>query len=166
MFWSVYIQTLGYGLYAFQTARIMVCSFSLYLYSLGFHYSRVFYLSMMLDKRFKLDCQRAGVTIRTPPAGRFDGVLRQRHVQVWRFRPRSIFSFWRDCVLQLLGRSIDLNRLISQRINIALLKALDTAIWMFESAELSSIVVSIFFVSHLLKLLECFWPIILVRWSV
>ncbi|EPB71109.1 cytoplasmic Fragile-X interacting family protein [Ancylostoma ceylanicum] len=79
------------------------------------------FLSMMLDKRFKLDCQRAGVTIRTPPAGRFDGVLRQRHVQ-------------------LLGRSIDLNRLISQRINIALLKALDTAIWMFESAELSSIV--------------------------
>lgn len=65
--------------------------------------------------------------------------------------------------MQLLGRSIDLNRLISQRINIALLKALDTAIWMFESAELSSIVVSIFFVSHLLKLLECFWPIILVR---
>ncbi|KAK6053601.1 hypothetical protein COOONC_08893 [Cooperia oncophora] len=75
----------------------------------------------MLDKRFKLDCQRAGVTIRTPPACRFDSVLRQRHVQ-------------------LLGRSIDLNRLISQRISIALLKALDTAIWMFESAELSSIV--------------------------
>ncbi|VDM62490.1 unnamed protein product [Angiostrongylus costaricensis] len=82
-------------------------------------FSNIF--SMMLDKRFKLECQRAGVTIRTPPAGRFDGILRQRHVQ-------------------LLGRSIDLNRLVSQRISIALLKSLDTAIWMFESTELSSIV--------------------------
>ncbi|VDO21340.1 unnamed protein product [Haemonchus placei] len=94
-----------YGIHPLQAARLVVRFFSV----------------MMLDKRFKLDCQRAGVTIRTPPAGRFDSILRQRHVQ-------------------LLGRSIDLNRLISQRISIALLKALDTAIWMFESAELSTIV--------------------------
>lgn len=39
-------------------------------------------LSMLLDKRFKAECQRAGVSIRTPPAARFDALLKQRHVQV------------------------------------------------------------------------------------
>lgn len=77
---------------------------------------------MMLDKRFKQEIQKAGVFVRTPGAGRFDSLLKQRHVQ-------------------LLGRSIDLNRLISQRINISLLKALDTAIWQFEASELSGIMV-------------------------
>lgn len=45
-------------------------------------------------------------------------------------------------VIQLLGRSIDLNRLVSQRINTAIIRALDVAISKFESEELSSIVVS------------------------
>ncbi|CAJ0578602.1 unnamed protein product, partial [Mesorhabditis spiculigera] len=76
---------------------------------------------MILDKCFKAECQRAGVTIRTPPACRFDTILKQRHVQ-------------------LLGRTVDLNRLISQRINIAFLKSLDTAICKFESEPLSSVI--------------------------
>lgn len=76
--------------------------------------------SMMLDKRFKAEISKAGIMIRTPGAGRYDSLLKQRHVQ-------------------LLGRSIDLNRLIAQRINIALLKALDTVIWQFESSELAGI---------------------------
>ncbi|RCN45206.1 hypothetical protein ANCCAN_08779, partial [Ancylostoma caninum] len=128
---DLYNDAANYSLFNFRKrflfdeveAEVNLC-FDQFIYKLSdmvFTHFKQLASCMMLDKRFKLDCQRAGVTIRTPPAGRFDGVLRQRHVQ-------------------LLGRSIDLNRLISQRINIALLKALDTAIWMFESAELSSIV--------------------------
>lgn len=43
---------------------------------------------------------------------------------------------------QLLGRSIDLNRLITQRISAAMYKSLDHAISRFESEDLTSIVVS------------------------
>lgn len=45
-------------------------------------------------------------------------------------------------VLQILGRSIDLNRLIGQRVNASLQKALDVAISRFEGGELTGIVVS------------------------
>ncbi|KAI1717201.1 cytoplasmic fragile-X interacting family domain-containing protein [Ditylenchus destructor] len=69
---------------------------------------------MLLDKGFKADCTRMGITIRTPPAARFEVLLKQRH-------------------LQLLGRSIDLNRLITQRINVAIQRSLDVAISKFES---------------------------------
>jgi len=48
------------------------------------------------------------------------------------------------CV-QLLGRSIDLNRLISQRINAALQRSLDVAISRFESGDITGIVVSLNF---------------------
>lgn len=43
--------------------------------------------------------------------------------------------------LQLLGRSIDLNRLITQRVSAALYKSLELAINRFESEDLTSIVV-------------------------
>ena len=46
------------------------------------------------------------------------------------------------CIVQLLGRSIDLNRLISQRINAALQRSLDVAISRFESGDITGIVVS------------------------
>jgi cytoplasmic FMR1 interacting protein len=52
-------------------------------------------------------------------------LLRQRHVQ-------------------LLGRSIDLNRLICQRINNSMLKSLELAISRFESGDITGIVVSFF----------------------
>jgi len=45
-------------------------------------------------------------------------------------------------VSQLLGRSIDLNKLISQRINAALQRSLDVAISRFESGDITGIVVS------------------------
>ena len=47
---------------------------------------------------------------------------------------------------QLLGRSIDLNKLISQRISVALQKSLDVAISRFEAHDLTGAVVS----THLL----------------
>lgn len=37
---------------------------------------------MLLDKGFKSDCSRLGITIRSPPASRFESLLRQRHFQV------------------------------------------------------------------------------------
>lgn len=58
---------------------------------------------MLLDKGFKDDCARLGITIRTPAAARFHPLIEQRHVL-------------------LLGRSIDLNRLVSQRIDAAILR--------------------------------------------
>uniref|UniRef100_A0A915AC39 Cytoplasmic FMR1-interacting protein n=1 Tax=Parascaris univalens TaxID=6257 RepID=A0A915AC39_PARUN len=76
---------------------------------------------MLLDKRFKTDCQEMGISIRLPSCARYESLLQQRH-------------------LQLLGRSIDLNRLVSQRINIAILRSLDVAISKFEADELASIV--------------------------
>lgn len=76
---------------------------------------------MLLDKGFKTDCARMGIRIHTPPAMRFETLLQQRH-------------------FQLLGRSIDLNRLVSQRINASLQRSLEVALRRFESEPPSSIV--------------------------
>uniref|UniRef100_A0A0N5A899 Cytoplasmic FMR1-interacting protein n=1 Tax=Syphacia muris TaxID=451379 RepID=A0A0N5A899_9BILA len=86
-----------------------------------FTYYKQLASSMLLDKRFKSDCQNLGKNIRLPHYVRYETLLKQRH-------------------LQLLGRSIDFNRLISQRINAAIIRALDVAISKFESEPLSSIV--------------------------
>lgn len=77
--------------------------------------------SIMLDKRFRQECQTLGTFINTPPPNRYVTLLRQRHVQ-------------------LLGRSIDLNRLICQRINNCMLKSLELAISRFESGDITGIV--------------------------
>lgn len=45
-------------------------------------------------------------------------------------------------MLQILGRSIDLNRLITQRLLVHILRALDMAISRFESSDLTGIIVS------------------------
>ena len=45
--------------------------------------------------------------------------------------------------VQLLGRWIDLNRLISQRVNAALLKALELAVAPFEAGDITGVVVSL-----------------------
>lgn len=52
-----------------------------------------------------------------------------------------LFTVCLLCLPQLLGRSIDLNRLITQRISAAMYKSLDQAISRFESEDLTSIVV-------------------------
>merc|ERR1719266_3224923 len=77
--------------------------------------------SIMLDKRFRQECQNLDTFINTPPPNRYVTLLRQRHVQ-------------------LLGRSIDLNRLICQRINNSLQKSLDLAISRFEAGDITGIV--------------------------
>ncbi|CAJ0931341.1 unnamed protein product, partial [Mesorhabditis belari] len=109
-------------LYDEVEAEVNLC-FDQFVYKLSdaiYTHFKQLAVCMLLDKRFKAECQRAGVSIRTPPAARFDALLKQRHVRI-------------------LGRTIDLNRLISQRINIAIIKSIDTAIWKFESDQLSSI---------------------------
>uniref|UniRef100_A0A0K0ENA6 Cytoplasmic FMR1-interacting protein n=1 Tax=Strongyloides stercoralis TaxID=6248 RepID=A0A0K0ENA6_STRER len=84
------------------------------------HYKQVA-SSYLLDKQFKTKCNDIGVMIRSPEAARFEPLLKQRH-------------------LQLLGRSIDINRLVSQRINISILHSLDVAISKFESEPLIGII--------------------------
>lgn len=85
--------------------------------------------SIMLDKRFKQECQNFGTFINSPPPNRYVTLLRQRHVQ-------------------LLGRSIDLNRLICQRINSSMQKSLELAISRFEAGDITGVVVS----THALQL--------------
>lgn len=81
--------------------------------------------SILLDKRFRAECAREETRIPYPPANRYETLLKQRHIQ-------------------LLGRSIDLNKLIAQRINAALQKSLDLAISRFEGGDITGIVVSSF----------------------
>lgn len=57
-----------------------------------------------------------------PRANRYETLLKQRHVQ-------------------LLGRSIDLNKLITQRINADMQKSLDLAISKFEAGDITGVVV-------------------------
>lgn len=77
--------------------------------------------SLYLDKRFRANTLPHKFPY--PPANRYVTILKQRHVQ-------------------LLGRYIDLNALLGQRLAANLLKAIDLAISKFESTDLCGIVVS------------------------
>ncbi|KAL7645445.1 UNVERIFIED_CONTAM: hypothetical protein RMT77_003831 [Armadillidium vulgare] len=77
--------------------------------------------SILLDKRFRSECSQHGMKFPFPPTNRYETLLKQRHVQ-------------------LLGRSIDLNKLICQRINSSMHKSLDMAINRFESGDITSVV--------------------------
>uniref|UniRef100_H2YIL7 Cytoplasmic FMR1-interacting protein n=1 Tax=Ciona savignyi TaxID=51511 RepID=H2YIL7_CIOSA len=73
--------------------------------------------SMLLDQSFRQEC---GTNIPYLAANKYETLLKQRHVQ-------------------LLGRSIDLNRLITQRVQVAMHKSVDLAIGKFESGDLTGI---------------------------
>ncbi|XP_076441680.1 cytoplasmic FMR1-interacting protein 2-like [Babylonia areolata] len=77
--------------------------------------------SILLDKRYRAELMSAGEKIPYPPANRYMTLLKQRHVQ-------------------LLGRSIDLNRLIGQQVTVALQHSLDIAIARFEAGDLTGII--------------------------
>ncbi|XP_010225385.1 PREDICTED: cytoplasmic FMR1-interacting protein 1-like, partial [Tinamus guttatus] len=77
--------------------------------------------SLLLDKRLRSECKNQGATIQLLQSNRYETLLKQRHVQ-------------------LLGRSIDLNRLITQRISAAMYRSMELAIGRFESEDLTSIV--------------------------
>lgn len=78
-----------------------------------------------MDKRFRLECEVLGFNFQSYPRNnRYETLLKQRHVQ-------------------LLGRSIDLNKLITQRINANMHKSIELAISRFEGNDITGIVVSI-----------------------
>ncbi|XP_071846795.1 cytoplasmic FMR1-interacting protein 2-like isoform X2 [Apostichopus japonicus] len=104
-------------------AEVNLC-FDQLVYKLSeqiFAYYKAVAASILLDKRFRQECLSHGIHIPHPPVNRYETLLRQRH-------------------LQLLGRSIDLNRLITQRISTSMQKSLELAIARFESSDLTFIV--------------------------
>uniref|UniRef100_A0A669CEW9 Cytoplasmic FMR1 interacting protein 1 n=1 Tax=Oreochromis niloticus TaxID=8128 RepID=A0A669CEW9_ORENI len=97
--------------------------FDQFVYKLAdqiFGYYKILAGSLLLDKRLRSDCKNQGANIPWPSSNRYETLLKQRHVQ-------------------LLGRSIDLNRLITQRVSAALYKSMELAIGRFESEDLTSI---------------------------
>lgn len=75
--------------------------------------------SILLDKRFRSAAASLNIPFSWPQTNRYETLLKQRH-------------------FQLLGRTIDLNRLIAQRLNAAMLKSLELAISRFEASDLTS----------------------------
>ncbi|CAH1268693.1 CYFIP1, partial [Branchiostoma lanceolatum] len=95
-------------LYDEVEAEVNLC-FDQFVYKLSdqiFTYYKAQAASIMLDKRFRAECAQHGIQIPYPPANRYETLLKQRHVQI-------------------LGRSVDLNRLITQRISTAMQKSLE-----------------------------------------
>uniref|UniRef100_A0A9L0J992 Cytoplasmic FMR1 interacting protein 1 n=1 Tax=Equus asinus TaxID=9793 RepID=A0A9L0J992_EQUAS len=104
-------------------AEVNLC-FDQFVYKLAdqiFAYYKIMAGSLLLDKRLRSECKNQGATIHLPPSNRYETLLKQRHVQ-------------------LLGRSVDLNRLITQHISAAICKSLELAIGRFESENLTSLV--------------------------
>ncbi|KFM69107.1 Cytoplasmic FMR1-interacting protein 2, partial [Stegodyphus mimosarum] len=109
-------------LYDEVEAEVNLC-FDQFVYQLSeqiFTYYKHLAGSILLDKRFRAECASYGTCFHYPPANRYETLLKQRHVQ-------------------LLGRSIDLNRLIAQRVNAALQKSLDLAISRFEAGDITGV---------------------------
>ncbi|MGH0142692.1 UNVERIFIED_CONTAM: hypothetical protein FKN15_076575 [Acipenser sinensis] len=103
-------------------AEVNLC-FDQFVYKLAdqiFAYYKILAGSLLLDKRLRAECKNQSANIPWPASNRYETLLKQRHVQ-------------------LLGRSIDLNRLITQRVSAAMYKSLELAINRFESEDLTSI---------------------------
>ncbi|KAF8791362.1 Cytoplasmic FMR1-interacting protein like [Argiope bruennichi] len=118
-------------LYDEVEAEVNLC-FDQFVYKLSeqiFAYYKHLAGSILLDKRFRAECASYGTCFHYPPANRYETLLKQRHVQ-------------------LLGRSIDLNRLIAQRVNAALQKSLDLAISRFEAGDITGIALNFDFLPN------------------
>lgn len=109
----------------FLTVTLYTCNFFCHIFAYFLYL--LCHCSILLDKRFRAECAGYGTCFNYPPANRYETLLKQRHVQ-------------------LLGRSIDLNRLIAQRVNADLQKSLDLAISRFEAGDITGIVVSCLFI--------------------
>lgn len=79
--------------------------------------------SILLDKPYKqqLEIIYTGASRFHPPKNRYDALLKQRH-------------------FELLGRSIDLNHLIAQRMNTKLRQNIDYAITRFEASDITTVI--------------------------
>ncbi|XP_063236550.1 cytoplasmic FMR1-interacting protein [Bacillus rossius redtenbacheri] len=111
-------------LYDEVEAEVNLC-FDQFVYKLSeqiFGHYKQLAASILLDKGFRVECVRMGTYfLPYPRANRYETLLKQRHVQ-------------------LLGRSIDLNKLITQRINADMHKSLDLAISKFEAGDITGVV--------------------------
>ncbi|XP_071452530.1 cytoplasmic FMR1-interacting protein isoform X2 [Hetaerina americana] len=111
-------------LYDEVEAEVNLC-FDQFVYKLSeqiFAHYKQLASSILLDKRFRVECMALGTYLLPyPRANRYETLLKQRHVQ-------------------LLGRSIDLNKLITQRINTDMLKSLELAISKFEAGDITGVV--------------------------
>ncbi|CAH8296936.1 unnamed protein product, partial [Schistosoma turkestanicum] len=90
-----------------------------------FRHYKCYAASILLDKRFRTEAQRTTMSWREssyPPPNRYQPALLQQNN------------------IQLLGRSIDLNRLICQRMNIAIYKSIEVAIARFHSSDITGII--------------------------
>lgn len=80
-----------------------------------------------------------------PGPERYSTLMKQRHFQVCEWCScRTRLCSYCSCSLfsQLMGRSIDVNRLLTQRINKFVKDSLELAIGRFESGDLAGIIVS------------------------
>ena len=110
-------------LYDEVEAEVNLC-FDQFVYKLSeqiFAYYKHLAGSILLDKRFRSEAAAMNIKFAWPQANRYDTLLKQRH-------------------LQLLGRTIDLNRLLCQRLNASMLKSLELAISRFEASDITSII--------------------------
>lgn len=110
-------------LYDEVEAEVNLC-FDQFVYKLSeqiFAYYKHQAASILLDKRFRSEAAALHIRFAWPQTNRYETLLRQRH-------------------FTLLGRNIDLNRLIAQRLNAAMLASLELAIKRFEATDLTSTV--------------------------
>jgi len=110
-------------LYDEVEAEVNLC-FDQFVYKLSeqiFAHYKHLAASALLDKRFRSEAAALNIKFSWPQTNRYETILRQRHFQI-------------------LGRNVDFNRLISQRLNAAMQKSLELAIARFEAADLTSTV--------------------------
>lgn len=110
-------------LYDEVEAEVNLC-FDQFIYKLSeqiFAYYKHLAGSILLDKRFRSEAAVMNIKFTWPQANRYSTLMKQRH-------------------LQLLGRTIDLNRLIAQRLQVSMLKNLELAITRFEEGGLTDII--------------------------
>ncbi|XP_053399050.1 cytoplasmic FMR1-interacting protein-like [Mercenaria mercenaria] len=103
-------------------AEVDLC-FDQFVYKLSdqiFAYYKRLAACIIMDKTYREECDILDIAVSHPRAHRYETLLKQRHVQ-------------------LLGRSIDLNKLIAQTINNVIQNSLDIAISRFEAGDLTGI---------------------------
>lgn len=110
-------------LYDEVEAEVNLC-FDQFMYKLSeqiFAYYKHLAGSILLDKRFRAEAVAMNIKFTWPQANRYGTLLKQRH-------------------FQLLGRTIDLNWLIAQRLRASILKNLQLAITRFEEGSINDII--------------------------
>lgn len=110
-------------LYDEVEAEVNLC-FDQFTYKLSeqiFAYYKHLAGSILLDKRFRSEAAAMNIKFTWPQANRYCTILKQRH-------------------FQLLGRTINLNRLIAQRLRVSMIKNLELAISRFEEGSLTDVI--------------------------